>query len=151
MKKILLLCLFIISGLGTIACLNEHHVNKQGRATGDYFEMSDLRFEKRHNKVQLEEFVGVLLNQKVLTAEDSLWNQNSIAVNYIKLGRLEEAEVILNKLLKRYPRDYVVIVNLGTLYELQGKNKQALEYIKKAIAINPESHMGSEWFHVKVL
>jgi hypothetical protein len=37
------------------------------------------------------------------------------------------------------------------LYELNGFNREALDLIKKAIVINPESHDGSEWVHVKVL
>jgi hypothetical protein len=43
------------------------------------------------------------------------------------------------------------MANLGTLYELNGKNQEALDWIKKAIDKNPKSHFGSEWVHVKIL
>lgn len=150
-RKLILLSLFLISGLVTLACLNEHHVNKSGRTSIAEFSLGDLNFYKRHNTSRIEEELAYLQKAKMETPQDSLWNQNSFAVNYIKLGRLAEAEKILNSLLKKYPNDYSVIVNLGTLYELQGKNQKALEFIKKAIALNSDSHNGSEWVHVKVL
>lgn len=41
--------------------------------------------------------------------------------------------------------------NLGTAYELMGKDELALEWIRKGIERNPESHQGSEWLHVRIL
>jgi hypothetical protein len=32
-----------------------------------------------------------------------------------------------------------------------GENQKAYEWIKKSIQINPESHKGSEWLHLKIL
>jgi tetratricopeptide (TPR) repeat protein len=135
----------------SFACLNEEHVTKSGKSTVDAFTLKDLRFFKNHNRAQLELAIKNLLSEKPVTEEDILSTQNSIAVTYIKLGKLAEAEAILNELLKKHPENYSLTINLGTLYELQGKNAKALQYIKKAIAINPASHSGSEWFHIKIL
>lgn len=52
---------------------------------------------------------------------------------------------------KRAPNRYSTASNLGTVYELMGKNEEALKWIKKAVSINPKSHMESEWIHVKIL
>lgn len=150
MKYILLVCLVLLSNISN-ACLNEEHVTKSGKSTVDAFTLGDLRLYKNHNKAELELAIKNLLSEKPVTEEDILSTQNSIAVVYIKLGKLAEAEAILLELLKKHSKNYSVTINLGTLYELQGKNSKALEFIKKAVAINPESHSGSEWFHIKIL
>jgi len=49
------------------------------------------------------------------------------------------------------PNRYSTASNLGTLYELIGENQKAYTWIKKSIGINPESHNGSEWLHLKIL
>ena len=150
MKYILLVCLVLLNNISN-ACLNEEHVTKSGKSTVDAFTLGDLRLYKNHNKAELELAIKNLLSEKPVTEEDILSTKNSIAVVYIKLGKLAEAEAILLELLKKHPKNYSVTINLGTLYELQGKNSKALEFIKKAVAINPESHSGSEWFHIKIL
>lgn len=52
---------------------------------------------------------------------------------------------------KTNPNRYSTASNLGTLYELMGENQKAYTWIKKSIEINPESHNGSEWLHLKIL
>lgn len=146
-----ILLILSLNNYSAFACLNEEHITKSGKSTIDAFSLRDLRFYKTHDKATLELALKNLLSEKPSTAEDILSTQNSIAIVYIKLGKLKEAEEILLALLKKNPKNYSVTINLGTLYELQGKNTQAMEFIKKAVAINPESHSGSEWFHVKVL
>lgn len=49
------------------------------------------------------------------------------------------------------PNRYSTASNIGTIYELLGKNKEALNWINKSIQINPKSHKGSEWIHSKIL
>lgn len=149
--KAFFMSVLLFTAVFGFACLNEHHVTKYGKESIDGFSLYETHFYKQHNKAELEQYIKNLQAIQPKTAEDILANKNSIAVSYIKLGRLEEAEKILNDLYKQYPADYSVTINLGTLYELQGKNQKALEYIKKAVAINPGSHGGSEWFHIRVL
>ncbi|WP_456313388.1 tetratricopeptide repeat protein [Pseudomonas shirazensis] len=57
---------------------------------------------------------------------------------YLKIERLE-------------PNRYSTASNIGTLYELMGKNEEALKWINKSITINPKSHNGSEWLHSRIL
>lgn len=52
---------------------------------------------------------------------------------------------------KMQPNRYATASNIGTIYELIGDNKKAHEWISKAIKINPKSHEGSEWLHLKIL
>ncbi len=142
---------FIVIAFISLACLNEHHVDKYGKESIDHFSMKDLRFYKKQNTAEINALIIELQNDKPANEQEEFKRKNSLAVNYIKLGELQKAETILNELIKKQPKDYSVIINLGTLYELQAKNDKALSFIKKAIEINPESHGGSEWFHVKVL
>jgi tetratricopeptide (TPR) repeat protein len=64
---------------------------------------------------------------------------------------LDAAEKILSTLVVKHPTEYNINANLGTVYELQGKNQLALAYIGKAMLISPESHYGSEWLHINIL
>ena len=149
--KAFFLSLFLFAAMVCFACLNEHHVTKFGKESIDGFTLYETHFYKKHNAAELETYLNNLKQREPKTGQSKFENENSIAVTLIKLGRLEEAEKILDKLYKEQPKDYSVVINLGTLYELQGKNQKALEYIKRAVSINPDSHGGSEWFHIKVL
>ncbi|TDP03831.1 tetratricopeptide repeat protein [Flavobacterium sp. 245] len=66
-------------------------------------------------------------------------------------GKYKEALALYLNIEKIKPNRYSTASNLGTLYELMGENEKAYEWIKKAIKINPESHEGSEWLHLKIL
>lgn len=52
---------------------------------------------------------------------------------------------------RTFPNRYSTASNIGTAYELDGQNENALQWIKKAVAIDPASHKNSEWIHVKIL
>jgi tetratricopeptide (TPR) repeat protein len=149
MKRCLVF-IFILLTIASYACLNEEHVNKSGKTTID-FPFGNAIYYKTHNVIEVESTLKMLQNEVASDDEDKRRIQNDIAVQYIKLKKYNEAEKILDELLKKNNDNYSAVVNLGTLYELQGKNKKALEFIQKAIKINPDSHEGSEWFHVRIL
>ena len=81
----------------------------------------------------------------------SFEQENDKAVALVKVGRLEEAVSLLLALEKKSTGHYSVAANLGTAYELQGKDELALEWIRKGIERNLDSHQGSEWLHVRIL
>src|SRR5690606_28826111 len=60
-------------------------------------------------------------------------------------GKYAEALNLYLEIEKSHPNRYSTASNLGTIYELLGKNEKALEWIKKSVAINPHSHESSEW------
>ncbi len=89
---------------------------------------------------------------------DSLWKTDKKLEDYsdygvllVYLGRYEEAEKVFLEIEKINPGLYATAVNLGTTYELLGKNELALNWIKKGVRIDPTSHNHSEWLHVKIL
>ncbi|MFL5728162.1 MAG: tetratricopeptide repeat protein [Cytophagaceae bacterium] len=97
------------------------------------------------------------LTNKRLTLEASIQGQynykvqSDYALVLLKLGRTYESLGILKELVRQYPNEYNINANLGTAYELNGDPRQALKYIQRAVEINPLSHNGSEWIHVKIL
>ncbi|RZJ56254.1 MAG: hypothetical protein EOO44_00155 [Flavobacterium sp.] len=66
-------------------------------------------------------------------------------------GKYNEALNLYLNIEKIEPNRYSTASNLGTLYELMGENQKAYTWIKKSIEINPESHKGSEWLHLRIL
>ncbi|MGQ0541036.1 MAG: tetratricopeptide repeat protein [Blastocatellia bacterium] len=79
------------------------------------------------------------------------FDENSIAVALIHLGRTEEALKILERLEKNSPGSYYTAANLGTAYELMGNNERAYKWIAIGMKRNPASHFGTEWLHLKIL
>lgn len=147
MKLIFVLSLLVCYHLPVMACYNETHVNKNGKRT--------IRSEPMalfYNEPDKEEATKYLANYELskITSYDTD-TQSDIAVNLSYLGRYAEALEILVRLQKANPDNYNVTANLGTTYELLGKNELALQFIKKGIQLNPDSHNGSEWVHVKIL
>ncbi len=79
------------------------------------------------------------------------YDRNNLAVALAHLGKNKEAIVILKELEKKRPGSYSAAANLGTAYELNGENENALHWIKEGVARNSDGHNGSEWLHVKIL
>lgn len=147
MKKLFCLLLFQASLLVSFACINEYHIDKYNRQhsrhekTPVFYNSPDIagatRFLSKYDPQQIEQYDKEI--------------QSDIAVNLLYVGKKEEALSILRRLQKKYPGEYTITTNLGTAYELNGKNDSALFFIKKGIDLNNDSHEGSEWVHVKIL
>lgn len=89
---------------------------------------------------------------------DKLWktkknidDYSDYGVYLIYLGRYQDAKAVFHEIENMYPSRYATAANIGTIYELLGNNDSALYWIKEAVRIDPSSHMGSEWLHVKIL
>ncbi|MCX6315663.1 MAG: hypothetical protein NTW29_00110 [Bacteroidetes bacterium] len=76
---------------------------------------------------------------------------SDFAWHEVRTGDREMAVKLLEALYKEHPTEYNILANLGTAYEVIGKPAQALELLRKAVAINPASHFGSEWIHIRIL
>jgi len=147
MKLIIVLACSVFYFIPAIACYNESHINKSGKQTNRVEPMA--LFYNEPDKAEAKSFLAKYDLAKIKTYEKDI--QSDIAVNLGYLGRYTEALDILKKLQAAYPEDYNIAANLGTTYELLGKNELALQFIKKGLQLNPESHEGSEWVHVKIL
>jgi tetratricopeptide (TPR) repeat protein len=76
---------------------------------------------------------------------------NNLAAVLIRHGRLPEAVSLLQFLERKYPGHYETASNVGTAYELMGRNEDALKWILEGLKRNPEDHNGTEWLHVHIL
>lgn len=76
---------------------------------------------------------------------------SDLAALELKAGSKADGLKMLEELYGKYPDEYNIVANLGTAYELAGNNAKALELINRAISINPQSHYGSEWIHLRIL
>lgn len=99
-----------------------------------------------------------VLLRKQLVFADSIYKRSGSIDDYsdfgamlVYNGRYTEAKQVFLQIEKKRPGLYQTAANLGTAYELLGQNDSALIWIAKAIRINPQSHVGSEWIHVKIL
>lgn len=146
---ILLLASFaIIVSNKSSACYNEFQsLNSSGQFhLVDEYELDFYtNFDNKVINKQLTKLYGQL------KSKPSLAILSDYALYLVRGGKTTEALEIFKALENKFPNEYIVNANLGTTYELMGDNEMALKYIKKSLQINPNSHNGSEWIHVKLL
>lgn len=145
--------IFIIIPLLTLsntvfACYNEYYtLDKHGLS--HHIDYSKVHFKTDFDLRDVENDLKTLLGK--LQTKPSLQVLSDYALNLVRAGKVSEALVIFERLVAKYPNEYALQANLGTTYELVGKNESALEHIKKGLELNANSHNGSEWIHVKIL
>jgi Tetratricopeptide repeat len=84
--------------------------------------------------------------------EHGVWRDRvSYAVCLALLGEYDKALTHLKAVEEDKPGQYNVAINLATVYERKKQYKLALQWMEKAIAIDPEAHFGSEWIHLNIL
>lgn len=146
--------LIVQSALPAVACGNEYETYTHTMIDGktkelDYSNSRAYYFNHGFDRNALNEEKEKLVRK--IKKDKSFKYRSDLALILLKLGESKHALSILQELIKKHPGEYNVAANLGTAYELNGMNDSALVYIKKAIKINPDSHQGSEWIHVKIL
>lgn len=147
--KHLLSLLILCFAFSANACGNEYGIALNGdRLHTPIFYLSDnyREFDEPEIRRRLGEAIAKRGQQ-----EDDFKNESNIALYYMKLGEVKKAIRILEPLVNEYPDEYIIIANLGTAYELDGQLRRALDLIRRGYAINPDSHYGSEWIHIKIL
>jgi tetratricopeptide (TPR) repeat protein len=162
--RLLALAFFALLLLPTLACLNTYEGDG-----GEYFDKSKsaiLQIKRilsrdrsmilsklNHHRLDYEDRLGLHKGEtKRYRGEVERYQaESNYAVVLLRMGKTEKALAILERLIQTYPNEYNIVANLGTTYELTGQNEKALQYIKKGLELNKESHAGSEWIHVKIL
>ncbi len=149
MKKNIITLIGVLTIMVGIACLNDEYEytnNNSGRliGTGKVKVVSIDTISMRH-------YANKMLTKAEMHDMDSWKYYSSYGVALIYLGEYEKAEKVYQKLNKQQPNSYSIASNLGTLYELMEHPDKALYWIKKSMTLNPQSHNGSEWVHVKIL
>lgn len=73
------------------------------------------------------------------------------AVRLIFEGNITGAILRLRTIEEKNPGRYSVAANLGTAYELNAQDEDALKWIREGIRRDAEAHRGTEWLHVVIL
>lgn len=154
---LILMLLHFVYHLPSFACGNEYefyhfthsYTNADGSIKETYGEYSGYYFNHGFNKEELNGKKVAL--EKALKEERKYQHLSDYALVLLKLGESKRSLTILQNLIKGHPNEYNINANLGTAYELNGKPDSALKYIRRGVKLNPNSHEGSEWIHVKIL
>lgn len=148
MKKASFTLFFLLVSLATIACINEYRTKLDG---------STIETMPRSGKVWFKEIDSLQVRLEadqlweLYTETDSIEYLSDHAAKLVYLGEYDKAKQIYLNIEESHPDLYTTASNLGTIYELIGKPDSALFWIRKSIDINPLSHKGSEWIHIKIL
>ena len=73
---------------------------------------------------------------------------DDVAVAHAKLGNLDAALATLDAKDKLFPGQYTTAANRGTFLHLKGDLVGALQWLNKALAINPHAHFGREKYQI---
>jgi tetratricopeptide (TPR) repeat protein len=148
MKKLSSTLLLFFISIVTIACLNEYRTKLDG---------SSYETMTRSGRVWVKELdttaIRIDANElwKKYTKTDSIAFLSDYAAQLVYLGEYEKAKAIYFNIEASTPDLYTTASNLGTIYELVGMPDSATTWIRKSVDINPNSHGGSEWIHLKIL
>lgn len=149
MTRALLFALAIAAALPALACLNTFGTDLQGKQVETFYTGDDLvEYLKEPNETNWraqKRKLGRNLERA------SLAQRNDYAVALLHVGEIKPALIMLVQIEQAKPGLYATATNLGTAYELAGKNEHALSWIRAGIHRNPGSHAGSEWLHVAIL
>lgn len=160
MRQILpfLLISILLTPVAVFSCFNDYRTPEMPFADGKVDLYKLLYSDKTHfpywhhgfDEMQDLEQQNNAFKKKGLSKLDYK-ELSDYAVLQIKIGDREEGVALLEKLYTQHPDEYNIVANLGTAYEVMGNDAKALELLKKAVAINPVSHYGSEWIHINIL
>jgi tetratricopeptide (TPR) repeat protein len=146
-KTLLLLGLWLAAFRGAFGCINEYHVTLKGDTVHFYGGLP--RFARAFDREASRQYLDTVDLDHL--EKYSFKQQSDIAVQLVWLGEYAQPLRMLQGLYRQHPGEYTLAANLGTLYELNGKPDSALFYIQRGMALNPKSHQGSEWVHVRIL
>ncbi|PIF46385.1 tetratricopeptide repeat protein [Chryseobacterium sp. 52] len=151
MRKLFLSLMFCsLFSIPVLACLNgETKDLKDGTNIYTDFNGFVPRGHSFNNSETLEKTLEGLEKEYKRTNDlDYLSDKGYIL---IILKKYKEAIELYKRIESIAPGRYSTASNMGTAYELEGNNKEALKWIQKSIDINSESHFGSEWIHANIL
>ena len=69
---------------------------------------------------------------------DNAAAHNSLAMHYVRAGRLDDARRRLNEALRLAPQDAEAHSNLGTVLQMQGRLAEAAPHLEQAVRLKPD-------------
>ena len=157
--KKLFLSIALLSSSVSLACINEYYRTELPLANNK-LDLSAILYSKEsaahpYWKNGFDDDIVMMQRrdslERVGISKLDYKGLSDYAVITLKIGDRKKAVEILEKLYVQHPKEYNIVANLGTAYEITGNNIRAIELLRKAVSINPRSHYESEWIHVKIL
>jgi tetratricopeptide (TPR) repeat protein len=149
-KTLSILALFVSAfAINGYCCINEYHARLDGSIV---YEDADWGGGISGNYMNPDKLALALKKTDSLymvTGDIQYYSDHGVYLIYG--GKYDEARRIFLEIENKSPALYATAANLGTAYELLGMNDSALHWIKRSVEIDPNSHEGSEWIHVKIL
>lgn len=147
MKKLLLLSLALITFSNSNACLWDKDTyameKRQFPTIKELISGQFLRHSPEFHQWRIKDREALI--QKY---PDSLSLYDDLAVSYCKLDNNSKAIEIAIKKEALKPGLYETYANLGTFYLHDKQLEKGIEYIKKALIINPNAHFGRERYQL---
>jgi tetratricopeptide (TPR) repeat protein len=147
MKRFVLV--FLVLAAPAQACLQSYYTTLDGKRTV-VSEMPGITQVSFINSVGARRAYWEDERKKFAGKKD-YQSRNDYAVASLHLGETAQALPMLEALERERPGVYQTAANLGTAYELAGRNTDALRWIREGIKRNPRSHEGTEWLHTAIL
>lgn len=142
----------LAAALPVSACINDFGTNRHGRfvmPVGYAGERLKPYLVTPPDKSGLVEWsADVVANVR---KAPNFFNLINLSAVLIRLGKLPEAVKLLQFVEQKYPGRYETASNMGTAYELMGRNEEALKWISEGVKRNPDDHYGTEWLHAEIL
>jgi tetratricopeptide (TPR) repeat protein len=145
--KLILFTIFVIIGNSLFPCINVYRTKLSGEVY--YGEPYWYFLGHKSDSLELEEMAQSILED--YQESNSLEDLSDYAATLIYQGKYQKAKFIYLQIERDSANLYTTASNLGTIYELIDKPDSAYYWINKSITINPKSHSGSEWIHLKIL
>lgn len=155
MRNFIILIFGIILSISTsYCCINEyderyhdhHHYFDFSSDLFD-FNVSEIRNEVKNRLDDTSYYFEMIWESK----DDSIYFLSDYAALLVYNNQIAKAKAIYHRIESQWPDQYTTASNLGTIYELLGMPDSALFWINKGYQLNPDSHDGSEWVHIKIL
>lgn len=151
MVKRILIFILILSSLNTSkACINAEGITIFGDTI-----MVDMPFEflRRLRKPLTEQEVKSKIKEhgELVLTKNRPYDVINLSVFLILDLQADSAITLLKNHRNIGGENYSILSNLGVAYELSGNLDSAYYYTKRAVDVNPNSHSGSEWIHLKIL
>lgn len=150
MNRFLVFVSLILISFKSFACLNWEIKTLKNKV--EVYRDNAHSFVPRGHQFKIKDFPGLILDlEKEYKKTNDIDYLSDKGYVLIIQGKYDEALKLYLEIEKIKPNRYSTASNIGTLYELMGENQKAYEWIQKSIKINPNSHEGSEWLHLKIL
>lgn len=147
MKRLLSLLVLLLPVMA-VACLNDENDAAHAHVQQP---ISSFPVPKGHPMARDGEFRKRLESFREGYEKKEIEGSINYSVYLVYDKQYKLAEEVCRENARRWPNNYKVAANLGTVLELNDKNEEALKWIKKALEIDEFAHDGSEWIHVKIL